>query len=79
MATAWIGLTISMADNTQQQRWVLLFARPVEVKAGPLIHPRDVAQTASYLAATMLPLALILNFGAPLMREGIRRVIRTPR
>lgn len=32
------------------------------------------AQAISYLKATKLPLALVLNFNARLMRDGIRRV-----
>lgn len=49
----------------------------VEIKAVAAIHPRHLAQTRSYLALTGHQLALVLNFHAPLMRDGIRRVIRS--
>ena len=49
----------------------------VEIKAVAAIHNNHLAQTRSYLALTGHQLALLLNFHAPLMREGIRRVIRS--
>lgn len=49
----------------------------VEIKAVSQIIPVHRAQTSSYLAATGHQLALILNFHAPLMKEGIARIIRS--
>jgi hypothetical protein len=36
-----------------------------------------VAQTISYLTAGAFQLGLILNFNVALMRDGIRRVVRS--
>ncbi|HET6406014.1 MAG TPA: GxxExxY protein [Candidatus Thermoplasmatota archaeon] len=49
----------------------------VEIKALRALHPHHLAQTRAYLALTGHELALVLNFHAPLMREGIRRVVHT--
>lgn len=49
----------------------------VEVKAARWMPPTAVAQASSYLAATGYQLALLLNFHAPRMKDGIRRVVRS--
>ncbi|HUR69619.1 MAG TPA: GxxExxY protein [Candidatus Thermoplasmatota archaeon] len=49
----------------------------VELKATPKLLPVHLAQTSSYLAATGHHLAILLNFHAPRMKDGIRRVIRS--
>ena len=49
----------------------------VELKATREITPLDVAKVLSYLKTTGRPLALLLNFHAPTLRDGIRRLIRT--
>ena len=49
----------------------------VEIKAVAAFHPRMFAQTSSYLAATGHQLALLLDFHAPRMKDGIRRIIRS--
>jgi len=46
----------------------------VEIKAVKMLVPIHTAQAISYLKATKLPLALILNFNTRLMRDGIERV-----
>jgi GxxExxY protein len=46
----------------------------VELKAVTTLLPIHTAQAMSYLKATKLPLALLLNFNTRLMRDGIRRV-----
>ncbi|HEX8794477.1 MAG TPA: GxxExxY protein [Polyangiaceae bacterium] len=48
-----------------------------ELKALPEIAAVHVCQALSYLKATGLRLALVLNFGMPRMQSGIRRVVRT--
>ncbi len=48
-----------------------------ELKALPEIATVHVCQALSYLKATGLRLALVLNFGMPRMQSGIRRVVRT--
>lgn len=50
---------------------------PVELKATDGIHPVFIAQTMSYLKATDQPLALIINFNAMILKDGIRRVVLT--
>jgi len=47
----------------------------VEAKAVERIHPVHVAQAVSYLRATGLRLALVINFNVPALRHGIRRVV----
>ncbi len=47
----------------------------VELKAVETILPLHRAQAHSYLRATGLPLALLLNFNVLRLREGIHRVI----
>ncbi|MEO0514673.1 MAG: GxxExxY protein [Planctomycetota bacterium] len=49
----------------------------VELKAVEKVIPIHFATVRSYLKAFNEPLGLILNFRAPLMREGIHRVIWT--
>ena len=48
----------------------------VEIKAVPKLRRIHRLQTLSYLRTLDLRLGLLLNFGAPLMKEGIRRVVR---
>ncbi|HUR69844.1 MAG TPA: GxxExxY protein [Candidatus Thermoplasmatota archaeon] len=49
----------------------------VERKAKHRFHKEDFQQTPSYLAATGYHLALALNVDAPMMEQGIKRVIRS--
>jgi GxxExxY protein len=59
------------------QRIDLLIERQliVEVKSVECIHPVHVAQTVSYLRATGLRVALVVNFNVPVLKQGIRRVV----
>ena len=50
----------------------------VELKACPSLLPIHLAQVLSYLKASDRSLALLINFNVPLLRQAIRRVIRTP-
>ena len=50
----------------------------VELKAIEQIAPIHLAQAMSYLKATGLPLALLVNFNAPVLLRGVRRVILSP-
>lgn len=50
---------------------------PVELKATDGIHPIFIAQTMNYLKALNQPLALIINFNAMVLKDGIRRVVLT--
>ena len=47
----------------------------VEVKVVKSIGLHHIKQVAAYLKTTHLKLGLILNFGAPSMRYGIKRII----
>lgn len=49
----------------------------VELKACPSLLPIHLAQVLSYLKASDRSLGLLINFNVPLLRQGIRRVIRT--
>ncbi|WP_244329152.1 GxxExxY protein [Tolypothrix sp. PCC 7910] len=47
----------------------------VELKAVQNLTPIHEAQVLSYLRMTKYPLALLMNFNAPLLKEGTRRII----
>ena len=47
----------------------------VELKAVEHIAPIHLAQAMSYLRATKLPLALLINFNAPVLLRGVKRII----
>lgn len=51
----------------------------VELKAVDSIAPIHRAQLNSYLRAGGFQLGLLINFNVPLLRDGISRVINTPR
>lgn len=50
----------------------------IEVKCAKAIDSQHIRQVASYLRFMKLQLGLILNFAAPSLRDGIRRVINSP-
>jgi GxxExxY protein len=47
----------------------------VEVKSVGRIEPVFTAQVLTYLRATGKRLGLIINFGAPVLSSGVRRVV----
>lgn len=47
----------------------------LELKAVDELHPKHTAQVLSYLKATDLRLGLLVNFQAPFLKEGLRRLI----
>ena len=49
----------------------------VELKTVDGLAPIHTAQVMSYLKAMNLPLGLLINFNVPVLRYGIRRVIRS--
>ncbi|HEY1684123.1 MAG TPA: GxxExxY protein [Tepidisphaeraceae bacterium] len=49
----------------------------VELKVVESLNEAHRAQVIAYLAATELTLALLINFNAPILRDGIKRVIRS--
>jgi GxxExxY protein len=50
----------------------------VELKATDGHSPLHMAQILSYLKTTGLPLGLVINFNVRSLRDGLRRVVRTP-
>jgi GxxExxY protein len=48
----------------------------VEIKSVECIHSVHVAQAVSYLRVTGARIALLVNFNVPLLKQGIRRVVR---
>jgi len=50
----------------------------VEIKAVEQLHEVHVAQALSYLKATGLPLALLINFKVPVLLRGVKRIARNP-
>ena len=50
---------------------------PIEVKSVTTPSPAHVAQTLSCLRSGRFRLGLVLDFSAPLMKQGIQRVINT--
>ncbi|MBC7562447.1 MAG: GxxExxY protein [Gemmatimonadaceae bacterium] len=51
----------------------------VELKAVSRLEPVFARQLLTYLRLLDLPVGLLLNFGAPTLLEGIKRVVNTPR
>ena len=47
----------------------------VELKAVPRLRPLHRYQVQSYLRTTALPIGLLLNFNAPLLKDGLQRVL----
>jgi GxxExxY protein len=62
-------ITTQRIDLVVNQRLIL------EVKSVDRIHPVHVAQAVSYLRATYLRIALVVNFNVPVLKQGIRRVV----
>jgi iron complex transport system substrate-binding protein len=50
----------------------------VELKAVAKLEPVFHRQVLTYLRLMNLPVGLLLNFGAPTMREGTKRIVNTP-
>jgi GxxExxY protein len=48
----------------------------VELKAVTEFHPLHQAQLLSYLKATGLRLGLLINFHVPVLKDGLKRVVR---
>ena len=49
----------------------------VELKARDGLHPAHRSQCITYLRATGLEIALLINFNVPVLRDGIKRVVLT--
>jgi GxxExxY protein len=50
----------------------------VELKATEGHSPLHFAQVLSYLQTTGLPLGLLINFNAQTLRQGLKRIVRSP-
>jgi iron complex transport system substrate-binding protein len=47
----------------------------VEIKSVEKIHPVHSKQVLTYLRLLRLPLGLLINFGAPTLKQGLHRVV----
>ncbi len=47
----------------------------VELKATRALERVHEAQILSYLKASQLPVGLLMNFGAPTLKEGLKRIV----
>ncbi|MCC7051862.1 MAG: GxxExxY protein [Gemmatimonadaceae bacterium] len=47
----------------------------LEIKAVPQYHEAFMAQTLTYLRATNLSLGFVINFGMPVLLQGVKRVV----
>ncbi len=47
----------------------------VELKAVRALERVHEAQVLSYLKASKLPIGLLMNFGGPILKEGLRRIV----
>lgn len=47
----------------------------VELKSVENLHPVHPKQLLTYLRLMNLPLGLLINFGAPLLKDGLKRVV----
>ncbi len=47
----------------------------VELKVVERLHAQHTAQALSYIQATGLPLALLINFNVSVLTKGVRRVL----
>jgi len=61
--------------TTQRIDLVVAEELVVEVKSVDRLHPVRISQAVSYLRATELRLALVVNFNVSALRQGIRRVV----
>ena len=50
----------------------------LEIKAVERILPVHEAQVLTYLKLSELPVALLLNFNVPLLKDGIKRFVGHP-
>jgi GxxExxY protein len=48
----------------------------VEVKSVESLHPVHVAQVVTYLRVSGARIGLLVNFNVPVLKQGLRRVIR---
>lgn len=62
-------------DGWKEADFIVEDALIVELKSAEAFHPAHFAQTLTYLRHTGLPLALLINFGSRLLKNGIKRFI----
>ncbi|MGA2604169.1 MAG: GxxExxY protein [Verrucomicrobiia bacterium] len=51
----------------------------VELKSVEELHPVHEKQLLTYLRVAKKPLGLLINFNVPMLKDGIRRVINSPK
>lgn len=47
----------------------------VEIKSVESLHPVHSKQVLTYLRCLGLPIGLLINFGAPTLKQGLRRIV----
>jgi len=47
----------------------------IELKSVETLHPVHPKQVLTYLRLMNLPLGLLINFGAPLLKDGLKRIV----
>jgi len=50
----------------------------IEIKSTTHVDPVHARQLLTYLRLTGIPLGLVINFGQPTLRQGVKRMINTP-
>ena len=73
LALEYRGLRVA---NAYRADFIIADRVIVEVKAVEAILPQHVAQLLTYLRLSGYDIGLLLNFNAPTMKEGIRRLVR---
>lgn len=68
----WDGHTI---DDSFRSDLIINSQVLVELKSIERLEPVHSKQTLTYLKLTNLPLGLLINFGAPFLKEGINRIV----
>ena len=76
-----VGITYRGQEYTEAFRVDLIVENwvVVEVKSIERISAADTKQLLSYLKLLGLPVGLLINFGCATLREGLKRMVNTPR
>ncbi|RMD88352.1 MAG: GxxExxY protein [Alphaproteobacteria bacterium] len=62
-------------DNAFRADFLVEACVVVEIKSVERLQPVHPKQLLTYLRLLQLPVGLLLNFGAPTMKEGLRRIV----
>jgi GxxExxY protein len=77
-ARVWIPLVYRGRKLSSHYEVDLLVARTVivEVKSVVALAPIHTAQLLTYLKLPQLPVGLLINFNVPVLKNGVKRVVR---